>query len=364
MNDRPIEQRSGATLPLVVFVLTALLGAAALALDLGLMGLARQRAQSVADAAALAGAQAPGAEGVAAASVMAANNASGSAFRGAATAVNADGSVTVRGYVNAPLAFAPAVGYAPRSADGAANTLSASASATAAMQNVCALPAGMPVAPFGIIGDDPTNSDPAIAAVVVLLSGKKTLTPGAYQPVSSQVTLYLNIWDSGTGNLTATGNFDPLLISGAGASYVSTIRQTSDQTISAGQTLPTAPPPVNDIDNTRFNVAARLSPSNTAYSHQYATYDAWFAAGSPLLPDGLHPEDHFMILPIVSQAVKNKQGNVTVIAFALFFVDQPFARGTPGNYIVRGRFVGLTVPGGAGGACAGAGGKTPPTLIQ
>jgi len=357
-------RRRGATLPLVAFVLTVLLGAAALALDLGVVGLARQRAQNVADAAALAGASAPGAEGTAAASVAAANSAGGSAFQGAATIVNSDGSVTVRGYVNAPLSFAPAVGYAPTAADGAANTLSASANATAALLNVCGLPAGMPVAPFGIIGDDPTNADPAIAAVAALLSGKKTLAPGASQPASSQVTLYLRVWSSSTGNLSATGNLDPLLTSGAGVSYLNTIRQASDQTLAAGQTLPTAPPPANDVDNTRFYVGARLAPSNTAFSHQYVTYDTWFAGGSLLLPDGAHPEDHFMILPVISQAIRDKQGTVTILAFALFFVDRPVPRGTQGNDIVRGRFLGLSIPTGSGGACAGAGAKMPPALIQ
>ena len=359
-----MKQRSGATLPLVVFMLTALLGAAALALDLGLMGLARQRAQNVADAAALAGASVPGAEGIAAASVAAANSANGSAFQGAATVVNADGSVTVRGYVNAPLSFAPTVGYAPTSTDGAANTLSASATATAALLNVCGLPAGMPIAPFGIIGDDPTNPDPAIAAVAALLSGKKTLAPGANQPLSSEVTLYLRGWSNSTGNLTATGNFDPLLISGAGVSYLNTIKQTSDQILTAGQTLPTAPPPANDVDNTRLYVGARLAPSNTAFSHQYVTYDTWFAGGSPLLPDGAHPEDHFMILPVIGQAIKDKQGAVTILAVALYFVDKPVPRGTQGNDIVRGRFIGLTIPTGSAGLCAGVGAKTPPALIQ
>ena len=369
MNDRQGQRQTGATLPLVVFVLTALLGVAALALDIGLMEMARQRAQNVADAAALAGSQAPGAEAAAAASVSAANSANGSAFQGVTTAVNGDGSVTVRGYVNAPLSFAPAVGYTPISTDGIASTLSVSATATAAMQNVCGLPPGMPVAPFGIIGDDPTNPDPAIALVAALLSGKKTLMPGAYQPASSQVTLYLNVWSNSTGNLSATGNFDPLLISGAGASYFNTIKQTSDQAITVGQTLPTAPPPFNDIDNTRQFLAARLAPSNLAFSHKYATYDPWFTAGSLMQPDTSPPtdqlpEDHVMILPVISQAIKNKQGTVTVIALALFFVDQPFIKGTSGNNIVRGRFIGLTIPGGAGGSCAGAGGKTPPALLQ
>jgi len=355
--------QTGATLPLVVFVLAALLGVAALALDVGLIELARQRAQNVADAAALAGAQNPGAESAAAGSVASANNAYGTAFQGGTTAVNGDGSVTVRGYVNAPLSFAPAVGYAPTSTDGAANTLSVPASATAAMQNVCGLPPGMPVAPFGVIGDDPSNPDPAIGYVSALLSGAKTLTPGAYQPMSSQVTLKLNVWDS-TGRLAVPGSFDPLVISGSGATYFSSISQTSDQALSAGQTLPTPPLGYDNVGYTRQYLAARLSPSNTAYSHKHATYDTWFAAGSPLLPDGAHPEDHLLIVPVVSQSVKNKQGNTTVIAFGLFFIDQPYPVGTVGNGIALGRFIGLTVPSASGGSCAGAGGKTPPALLQ
>ena len=346
-------------------MLTALLGVAALALDIGLMEEARQRAQNVADAAALAGAQNPGIEAAAAASVTAANNANGSAFQGGTTTVNADQSVTVSGYVNAPLSFAPAVGYAPTSTDGAANTFSVSAGATAAMQNVCGLPPGLPVAPFGVIGDDPSNTDPAIAYVSALLSGAKTLTPGAYQPVSSQVTLKLNVWDN-TGKLASPGSFDPLLISGSGATYFNSISQTSDQTLSAGQTLPTPPLGYDNISYTRQYLAARLSASDTAFSHTYATYDAWFAAGNPMLPDGVHPEDHLLIVPVVSQAVKNKQGNTTLIAFALFFVDQPYLSvgGPPGNGIALGRFLGLTLSSASGGSCAGAGGKTPPALLR
>ena len=363
MNERLQQRRTGAALPLVVFVLTALLGVAALALDIGLMETARQRAQNVADSAALAGAQNSGTEAASAASITTLNDANGSAFRGAATVVNADGSVTVRGYVNAPLSFAPAVGYAPTSTDGAADTLSVSATATAAMQNVCGLPKGMPVAPFGLIGDDPSNTDPAVAYVSALLSGKKTLVPGASQPVSSQVVLSLNVWDN-TGKLASPGSFDPILISGSGATYFNSIAQTSDQTLSAGQTLPTPPLGFDNVGFTRQYLAARMSVSNTAYSHAYATYDTWFAPGSPLMPDGSHPEDHLLIIPVISQAIKNTQGNVTIIAFAVFFVDQPYPAGLPGNGIALGRFIGLSVPSGAGGTCADAGGKTPPALIQ
>jgi len=188
-------------LPLVVFALAALLGAAALAIDISLMELARQRAQNVADAAALAGAQNPGSESGAAASLADANNSGGMAFQGVTTVVNADSSVTVQGYVNVPLSFAPAVGYSPHAQDGAANTLSVSAVAAAVMPNVCGLPPGMPIAPFGLIGDDPSSADPAVAYVSALLSGVKILTPGAYQPISTQqilkLAIFCKVWQGG-----------------------------------------------------------------------------------------------------------------------------------------------------------------------
>ncbi len=140
--------------------------------------------------------------------VVTANNAGGAAFQGAAVTLGAGGAVTVQGYVNAPLSFAPAVGYAPSSTDGLANTLSVPATATAALQNVCSLPPGSPIAPFGVIGDDPTNTDPAVAYVSALLSGAKTVTPGVYQPTSTQVVLSMNVWDS-TGKLVVRGQFCP-----------------------------------------------------------------------------------------------------------------------------------------------------------
>ena len=360
------EAQQGATLPLVVFSLAALLGMASLAIDIALMTLARQRAQNVADAAALAGAQSAtsgGSATTAANQVMTANNAVGSAFAGAGVTTGAGGAVTVTGYVNAPLAFAPAVGYAPQSRDGLANTLSVSASATAAAPNLCGLPSGSPVAPFGVIGDDPTNTDPAIAYVAALLSGAKTVTPGVYQPTSSQVVLKLNLF-SNTGQLASPGSFDPLLTSGSGATYFSTISQTSDQALAAGQALPNAPLAYDNVSYTRQYLAARLSGSNTAYSHAYATYDAWFNAGGPELPAGTLPEDHLLFVPVISQSAKNKLAPGTILAFAVFFVDQPYPTGTAGNGIALGRFLGLNVSNGSGGTCSGAGGLTPPRLTQ
>ena len=357
------KTQKGAVLPLLAFCLVALLGMAALAVDVALMTLARQRAQNVADAAALAGAQSLVAGGLpspAATQVVTANG----TFSGTTVTTSAAGAVTVAGYVNATLAFAPAVGYAPRSNDGLANTLSVPASATAAT-NLCGAQAGSPVAPFGVIGDDPTNTDSTIAYVSALLSGAKTAAPNVYQPTSTQVTLTLNGFDN-TGALAVRGSFDPLMISAKGAAYFSTISQTSDQTLSAGQVIPSTTLAYDNTGFTRQYLAARMSGSNTAYSHKYATYDTWFAAGSPVIPTGgTVPEDHLLILPIVSQSVKNKLAPVTILTFAVFFVDQPYPPGAVGNGIALGRIVSLTLPGGTSGPCSGTGSKASlPRLIQ
>jgi Flp pilus assembly protein TadG len=355
MNRFSFEHRKrGATLPLVLFLLTGLLGAAALAIDLSVMNAARQRAQVVADAAALAGAASPASAGVSANLVIAANNAVGTAFTGASVTTASGGVVTVRGSVNAPLSFAPAVGYAPTGADGSANTLTVSASATAAMSAACALPVGMPVAPFGLIGDDPANPDPAVAYVSALLSGAKTLTPGAYQAASMQLFLRINLWNS-SGNLTVPGSFDPLLISGTGAGYQSTILHLSDQPLSAGQALSTPPLAYDNAALTQAGIAARLAPSNTQFTHTATTYDAWYSAGQP------QTDGHLMLIPVISQAVKNKPGAVSVIAFATFFISQPVQDGS--SNIVYGRFISLIVPGASGGVCTSAGTLTPAHLI-
>lgn len=355
MNEQILIKRRqrGATLPLVLFLLTGLLGAAALAIDLSTMDAARQRAQVVADAAALAGAASPASANAAAASVIAANNAVGTAFTGATVTASASGAVSVHGSVNAPLSFAPAVGYAPIGADGSANTLTVSASATAALGTACSLPVGMPVAPFGIIGDDPANTDPAVALVSALLSGAKKLTPGAYQAASTQVMLRLNLWDS-TGTLKTPGSFDPLLISGTGAGYQSTILHLSDQPLFAGMALSTPALAYDNAMLTQQGIAARLAPSNTQFTHTAATYDAWYSAGQP------QNDGHLMLIPIITQAVRNKPGAVSVIAFATFFISQPVQDGS--SNIVYGRFLSVVVPGASGGACTSAGTLTPPHL--
>jgi hypothetical protein len=349
-------------LPLVLFALVALLGMAALTLDVGMMEWAKQRAQNSVDAAALAGGQklASGVEATdAASSVAAANSAGGGPLEGVGIIVSPGRSITVEGHVNAPLSFAPVVGFAPRSSEGAANTLSVPASATVTQQNVCGLPSGSAAVPFGVVGDDPASMDPAVVFVSALLSGAKVLTPGASQPVSSQVNLSLRVWDS-NGKLAQAGNFVPLLLSSTGTSYFDSIRLTTDQPLGVSQVLPNAGPSSFDLSYTRTYLAARLSPSNTAYSHAFAYYDPWLAAGGKALAEG-KPVDHVLIIPIVAQSVKNQLAPVTILAFAAFWVDQPVLSGTS-SAVAVGRFIGLSLPGGSGGICSDTGLNTPPRL--
>ena len=268
---------------LTALALAALLGAAALATDLAVIYGARRRAQAIADAAALAGGQLlPNtAQATAAArAVIAANSTGGGAFTatsltsptvvtqddGTTVSVGTGDSLLVQGTVDAPLAFGPAVGYQPTSSNGKANTLSVPAEAATVLGNACGLPPGLGVAPFGLIGDDPTNADPTARYVATLLStaaNAQTPSPKTYQPVTSYggqpLVLRQNVWSG--GKLVFAGNFDPLQMS-AGQTYQSSIYSLSAGALTAGQAL--SPVATATISLTQSGVGARLSPSNTA----------------------------------------------------------------------------------------------------
>ncbi len=362
MNKGVCRTKNGAVLPLVLFALVALTGVAALTLDVGMMEWARQYAQNSVDAAALAGGQklASGAEATEAAlSVAAANSASGGVLEGVGITVSPSRSITVQGHVNAPLSFASVVGFAPRSDEGTANMLSVPASATVTQQTVCGLPAGSAAVPFGVVGDDPASTDPAVAFVSALLSGTKVLTPGAAQPLSSQISLRLTVWDKNSGKMLQSGSFVPLLLS-SHSSYFDSIRLTTDQPLTVGQVLSNADAAHDDTAGTRQYLAARLSFSNGVYSHAYPNYDRWLAGGGKAIVGG-KPVDHVLILPIIAQSTKDQLAPVTILSFAAFWVDQPVLSGASSTVAV-GRFIGLGLPGGSGGVCSDTGLDTPPRL--
>lgn len=403
------RRQRGATLVLTALLLTALLGAAALAVDVALMDAARRRAQDAADAAALAGGtllpDTTQAE-AAADQVIAANNAGGSGFTatsitspatvtqddGTTVTVGAGDSLVVQGSADAPLAFGPAVGFAPSSQAGKPNTFSASAQAAVVLENACGLPAGVGVAPFGVIGDDPNNADPTARYVATLLStaaNAQTPQPNTYQPTTTfggqPLVLRLNVWNS-HGTLVFAGNFDPLPLGGS-QNYQSSISSLSSGPLTNGQSL--TPLTTATISVTQTGLGARLSPSNTQFTHDYPTtpsYINWFfgnqnlpvdASQSPVTDPNTgqtydyhvdpHRQEltdaHILLLPVISQSVKNGTEPVTILAFAAFFVEQTYTN-TSNNAIAQGRFIGLTLPTADSGGCTGAGDRTPPRLVQ
>lgn len=413
--------RTGATLPLVALSLVALLGLAALAVDVAGLYAARQRAQTVADAAALAAGPLLPATGQASAAATQVIGANGAAFAGAQVtfpatataddktvlAVGAGNAVTVSGYVNAPLSFAPAVGYRPTSRDGRANTVSVTAQATVAVQTACGLPAQTGVAPFGIVGDDPNNTNTALklaytASLLSTTPDSQTPQPRVYQPVKNQVTLRLTMWDrTGRPIGGGAGNCDPLQLSSP-PNLQSDLAGKSGQSYTAGQALTTLPnSPATVVMAAQQGINRRLAPSDTAFTHDFTSnganfsgsaYAEWFF-GDPTKPvdTALPPvtdtdpntgqtstfyyhkdphrqeatDAHLLIVPIVSQGAKGLPGQVTVLAWATFFLEEPLGTGSTytGNGLALGRFIGLTVPGTSGGSCTGAGAKTPPRLV-
>ncbi|HZP80093.1 MAG TPA: pilus assembly protein TadG-related protein [Chthonomonadaceae bacterium] len=388
------KSHTGAVLPIILFALTALLGMAAVAIDLAAMYGARQRAQNVADAAALAGAKSLPDTSTAttvANQVIATNNSNGTTFTmtsitytsagspsvtlddGSTLNVGANNAITVTGYVNAPLSFAPIIGYSPTSNDGLAKTRSVSATATVYISNACTLPAGSPLAPFGVVADDPTSSDSSVAYMASLLStatSPQTPALNTYQPVSKQVTLKVSEWKS--GSMDSGGNFGALAIGGNGANaYNQAIGGRTSRAFSVGDWIDTKPG--NMVGPTRQGVSYRLDSSNTSFTHKYSSYTDWFF-GDPSLPidttksavtDGAttyyyrqdpnrqDPNDaHVMILPLISQPSKNGRAQAQILAFAAFFIENT---SSSDNSVVYGRFIGLASPSANGGTCTGGG---------
>lgn len=404
-----MRRQQGTTLVLTALMLSALLGIAALAVDQGVLFLARQRAQDIADAAALAGGSLlPDAAGAtaAAAQIIAVNNHEGGLFLltglttptqvtrddGTALTVSVGDALEVQGETDAPVAFGQAVGFVPQSQSGAPDRLSVPAEAAVVVQNACGLPAGVGLAPFGLIGDEPSSTDPTVRYVAALLStatGTQTPSAGAYQPITrfggQPIVLRQNIWSH--GKLVAQGNFDPLLLEG-NQGYAAGINHRCDAPLAAGQTL--SPDSSATLRLTQTYLAARLSASNTQFTHTYSAtpaYMNWFFGASSLPLDlskspvadpntgqtyfyhqDPHRQEltdaHLLLLPIISQSVKDGTEPVTVLAFAAFFVEQPYLPSNTNNAIAQGRFIGLFLPGANGGACTGAGVDTPAELVR
>ena len=394
-----ITARRGGVLVYVLCALVLLLGMAALAIDVAMLYAARRRAQNVADAAALAaGPLLPNATIAenAARQVATANNATGPAFTvtsvaplsGTNTQVTLDdgttlnlaggAALTVTGYIDAPMSFAPVVGYRPTSQSGRQNTRSVSASATIIVRSACSLPGGIGMAPFGVVADDSVSTDPNVAYMADLLTtalNSQTPLPNTYQPLSRQVPLKVSRWQNGT--LDSGGNFGALDLGGNGANaYRDAISTPTTRQFMVGEEIPTKPG--NMVGPTQQGMSNRLSSSNTAFTHRYTNYIDWFFGDQSLPVDTSMPpvtdgnqtyyyrqdphrqelsDARVMIIPLISQPSKNGRTNAVILAFAAFYVESS-------GSTVNGRFIGVMLPNGGNGSCTGGGAFQWPRLIR
>ena len=401
----------GGTLIYVVVAMVMLMGMAAVAIDVSMMYSARRRAQSVADAAALAaGPLLPSltAAQQQAQNVAAANSASGGAFTitgitfataasptitlddGTTATVAPNCAATVTGYINAPIGFGALLGYKPTSKDGKANTRSVSASATVMIDNVCSVPSGTGVVPIGIVADNPTSSDPTVAYISQLLttaSNSQAPLPNTYQTSCRQVVLQTGQWSSGklTGSANGfVGNCGAIALGGSGTSaYCNAISTKTTQTCHVGDVISTTSG--NVCSQTEQGISDRLSGCNATFTHNCDDYDSWFfgSCGYPIdysipaVQEGCsthyfhqdpHRQEltdaHVMIVPLISQPGKNGKSGACVLAFGAFWLDVENCGYGNYNGAILGRFIGLTVPQSSGGGCVGAGSFIPPRLVK
>jgi hypothetical protein len=387
----------------MVYILLAtvmMLGMAAIAVDMAMIYAARRRAQTVADAAALAaGPLLPNSalSTIAAQSVATANNSGAPAFNiislayasgsntnitlddGTSMALAGGAAITVTGYVDAPLSFAPVIGYRPKSKTNKANTLSVLASATIIVRSACGLPGGMGMGPFGLVADDPNSNNADVAYIATLLTtaqNSQTPMPNTYQPVDKQLPLKVSRWQNGT--IQTGGNFGALDLGGSGAnSYSDDIMIPSSQTFSVGQEIPTKTG--NMVGPTRDGVLGRLDSNNPHFTHNYTNYIDWFFGDQTLAVDTSLPsvtengqtyyyrkdphrqeltDARVMVLPLISQPSKNGRAGAVILAFAAFFIE------TVNDNDITGRFIGIMMPNGGSGTCTGGGTYQWPRLVR
>jgi Flp pilus assembly protein TadG len=329
---RTTRSQRGAALPLMIASIVGLCGMTALAVDVGMMYFARQRAQNMVDAAAISGSQllpatTTGAQNDVTAhinSVINASNVSGNPLvhvsvtypttvtkdDGSTVTVPAGYAVKVDGYVDAKMTFAPIVGFHPSSLDGTQNTKSVPAHSTCATFNggpalvpaarstggsgsdegISSTPA-MGVVPLSVIGDDEDSDSVYVATMSSYMSNAthpNTPKAGTYQAGGSTMEdgghLFLLKDGSSGGTGSSKGNFSALSIGGNGAStYEDGLAYGSTVAVRIGDILSTKPG--NMVGPTRKGIDDRLSSSNSSFTHYFDDYNEWFFGRSTYAVD-------------------------------------------------------------------------------
>jgi hypothetical protein len=383
--------------------MVGLCGIAAIVIDEGFMWMAKQRAQNIADAGAIAAIHAlsdshgnTSAAMTAGMAVVNGNNAgnrvlfkpnavdssgnsayitfptSYTADDGTVVTLNPGTAVRVDGYLNAPAPLGNVVGFAPSGKDGSLSSVSVPAHAIALISNLTYTYVGVPFAP---VADQPNSTDPTLSYLASLLTNPPPF--GTYQTKE----VILKSATSGGSTIATSGNFGAVDFPGTsgGSAYRDAIAHGSSAGVYVGQTLSTETG--NMVGPTVQGMNDRLNPNNNSFTHDFSSYDQWYfgrstypAADPPTVTtsDGVthnsykDPEKqnttdaHLAVVPLITSPGSNGHTGVTVLGFGVFFIDNTNPGASPD--VVSGRFIGMVVKG--RGGPSGGGGTYTVSLVQ
>jgi hypothetical protein len=339
----------GAAMVFLAVILVVLLSISALAIDLGKLYIAKQRAQNVADAAAEGGAASLTGE----ADCTAVDSSSGErtggdgAPAGAAKDIaKANNDAFTQGFwhVLHPDNHSPGIlvsfptGPTITGVDGTTYDITPGSAIT--------VEAAVPVE-FGfakVMGFTGTRYVTASATAVLVSDSyyvsniisigvdKRTITenPGQIAP-GTPIDIKFHNWASATPAPIGAGEFGPIVLPGddtGNTDYEARIRGQYDDG--------TTPDPIEITEPMYIdtNTGARVGPTDKAFEDRLAgddwTYDAWMAEGA----DGSYPEtSRVVLLPILQPGEYNGSETIEVVGFAAFFIE------SSSGQIVTGRFL-------------------------
>jgi Flp pilus assembly protein TadG len=362
------KNQRGTTLVFLSFALAGLCGVSALALDEGYMWYARNKAQMVADSAVLA--YATSNNRLVIDKVTNAYNAHGTLFNCPDDTQHryydsATKTFYIKGTVQARAVFGGVVGQGQ--------------TAVPAHAKATVVPAGKiySSAPWGPIADQSnpsTSLDSTLRSDLIFLNSLLTNPPANYTYQTRQITLKATEMSGSTIN--TMGNFGAIDLVGAsgGNDYRSNVTYNSSEPIQVGDQLSTLTG--NKVGPTQQGITDRFNPTlypsnnmNSTYVSSTSPYSDWFFGRStydvdtsmtPVTVNGVsHPfykdpyrqdvnDDHLVVLPLITTPGKNGSAYVTVLGFAVFFIEDTNPSGNSQS-IVTGRFVGMNIPGAGGG---------------
>jgi len=402
---RTAKHQRGVTFVFLTLSIVALCGVAALAVDEGLMWTARNKAQVVADAMALA-IERDLTASTDASVISAAQSSAATDADNIAKAYSSNGNIQVvrnttdshYEVITFPSTYSPDCGSGDTCTaqtltnNGQIATVSVTVKAPAAFgavfgrssvnvkahATVITAPVGgyrnaVPWAPVASesnpnTGDSSLDADLLwlydIAHGITPVDGKPT-TPDVYQTKE----IILKATDMSGSTVQSPGNFGAVDLIGAsgGNDYRTNIGYNSSQDIEIGDTITLLTG--NKVGPTQQGIDDRLSTNTTpsnGMNHNFTNYDDWFYGrstypakldknGNPMVdattghtiyndPYIQDPHDaRIAVLPLIRAPWKTGSASVTVIGFAVFFIEQK-ATGNSQNVVV-GRFVGMSLDG-------------------